>query len=542
MSKVGGSVPSRSLVGLGGPIPISRIVELVRADAELQTKLDAARWRQFDSEVSMHEVRPKLGDRHRPTAAALTCGRSPLARAQENRVDRKGFIEILANMVGKPKLLLIIKAEAECQDFRMIAALCRELGMPEDQLAVVEKQLSAQSSEQRAAYYKRLQDHQKHAATAGTSGTGPAMAPPAAAVVAQPPAAGSGASAQGSSAAASSSSSSAGPSGMAGVKRPRHEGAARKRPAEAADDPYQRNEHKFREGAVCARPGETQQFASGQTEVLPLPLATPTIEAKGTSCCAGCRYELEEGAPFERCVRCDRRFHSEAESGTGLPSCFGPDATDASDRRFCILCLPPGPLLEERREQLSIVYDFEMWDFSVVKLERIINRGLSASFAKQKAQMEARRDGVARSQILYHLSSAGWGHVCEHGLTIERASVGLFGKALYSSPDPKKCDDYWLKATMGSGDAGAVVAASTGKDPTTTRVIYACRVLLGSTFEFPENMYDRTLTQPPDGYDSVSGCIKGQRELAVYANASVVPEVRAFSRVRTQGCRCVARR
>ena len=304
-------------------------------------------------------------------------------------------------------------------------------------------------------------------------------------------------------------------------KRPAAEGVVDQT---SVDPLYQRAEHKYREGAVCARPGEVQRFEWGQVTVLPLPRAVDR-RAGRAAWCAGCRYALE-GAPSVTCKRCDRCFHAEDES-LGLASCFGSDTTDASDMRYCIECLPPGPELEMRREQLVIVHDFEKWGFSVIKLERVNNPRLAAAFKGAQAQLTARRGGEARAEIHYHLSSAGWGHVCESGLRKEYARPGFFGKALYFSPDPKKCDDYWVKATRGSADAGAVVAASTGKDPTTTRVLFACRVLLGKTYKYAPNTTARglDLDAPPEGYDSVSGFIHGQRELAVYANESALLEV-----------------
>jgi hypothetical protein len=158
----------------------------------------------------------------------------------------------------------------------------------------------------------------------------------------------------------------------------------------------------------------------------------------------------------------------------------------------------------------------------VLKIEKIDHPRLCAGF-NSKHNRECERLGCnVNHQRCYHLSKAGWGHICESGLDIENSAEGLFGKGLYFSPDPKKCDDYWRRAAM--GEAGAVAAASTGKDPATTRYMFCARVILGRPYEFAAGTYEKSLRAPPNGYDSVAGHIKGQRELVVYENSRVLLE------------------
>ena len=118
-------------------------------------------------------------------------------------------------------------------------------------------------------------------------------------------------------------------------------------------------------------------------------------------------------------------------------------------------------------------------------------------------------------QRLFHLSSAGFGHLCENGLEMP-TKPGLFGRGLYFSSQPSKCDNYWRKATRGNNDGGAVVAAHTGKDPKTTRAMYCTKVLLGRTYQHEQGQTNKSLTAPPHGYDSVAGNCSGEPESVVY--------------------------
>ena len=295
----------------------------------------------------------------------------------------------------------------------------------------------------------------------------------------------------------------------------------------AASELYQRQEHQYLAGPVRARPGDCQRFEWGKLVVQALPRPPLSVHEGDDRLCAGCRYAIDHTLATARCERCHRLFHANREDDE-QGSCFGDDRHDQANTRFCIECLPPHhpfhpTLRQQQREVLSIVYDFERWGFTVVKVEKIHNVRLARVYEHTQEAMAERRPAGAipswpNEQRRYHLSSAGWGHVCETGLDVERASEGLFGKALYFSPDPKKCDDYWRRATKHGNDAAAVSVASTGKDPMTTRIMFACKVLLGRTKEFGAQQYDKSLRAAPGGYDSVAGIINGQRELAIYAN------------------------
>lgn len=200
--------------------------------------------------------------------------------------------------------------------------------------------------------------------------------------------------------------------------------------------------------------------------------------------CASCGYAFGDMTAKVRCGFCKRMFHHGGNEDAD--ECF-PSRTVGSS--FCASCLPPGPREADRISLLEIASNFEEWGFKIEKIEKIGNPTLSERFKKARHEMSERLGGEAvNEQRQYHLSRAGWGSVCEHGLSVERAKPGRFGMGLYFSPDPSKCDNYWRK----SGEAASVTATSTGRDPNTTRAMYACRVLLGSSFKFPPGMTDRS--------------------------------------------------
>lgn len=68
-----------------GPLPISHLVDFLRADAELQSSLDAATWRRFDDHFAQYEAK---------------------------QITRKPFIDGLCEIVGKLKVLQAVKAAA----------------------------------------------------------------------------------------------------------------------------------------------------------------------------------------------------------------------------------------------------------------------------------------------------------------------------------------------------------------------------------------------------------------------------------------------
>eukprot|EP00964_Phaeocystis_antarctica_P029155 scaffold16428_cov63-Phaeocystis_antarctica.AAC.4 len=271
----------------------------------------------------------------------------------------------------------------------------------------------------------------------------------------------------------------------------------------------ERPEHAYVPGPVQRCAGDESRYDWGTLTVKPLP---PPRDADVEKC-AGCRYAFAPEAQLRECPRCSRRFHE--------PMCWGgpgsdPDPADPDFSGFCRVCLPPGASAEEA-VLVWIADQFEKAGLSVVLVEKISNADSAARFTEQSVLLSERADtgGVANMQRLFHLSGAGFGHLCEKGLEISVARAGLFGRGLYFSAQPGKCDNYWRKATK-RGDGGAVVAAHTGKDPKTTRAMYCTKVLLGRTFQHAKGRYDKRLTTPPRGFDSVAGNCNGEPESVVY--------------------------
>ena len=168
----------------------------------------------------------------------------------------------------------------------------------------------------------------------------------------------------------------------------------------------------------------------------------------------------------------------------------------------------------------------------VDSIELIENPELEARFEQARYEMRINlgSDVVQGGEVseLYHLSSAGFGDVCESGLKLEMARPGHLGKGIYFAGVPHKCDSYWFGATR-RGTGGVVTAARTGKDPAMTRQMLVCSVLLGRQFEMPPNLSDRTICAAPAGYDSVHGSFKTGApetydEYAIYDSARHLPK------------------
>ena len=261
-----------------------------------------------------------------------------------------------------------------------------------------------------------------------------------------------------------------------------------------------RPEHAYVPGPVQRCAGDESCYDWGTLTVKPLP---PPRDADVEKC-AGCRYAFAPEAQLRECPRCSRRFHEgECWVRPGPdPDPAGPDVSG-----FCRVCLPPGASAEEV-VLVWVADQFEKAGLSIVLIEKISNAATAARFTEQSGT-----GGGANMQRLFHLSGAGFGHLCEKGLEMPE-KAGHFGRGLYFSVQPGKCDNYWRKAMR--GDGGAVVAAHTGKDPKTTRAMYCTKVLLGRPFEHAQGQFDKSLNAPPRGFDSVAGNCNGEPESVVY--------------------------
>ena len=198
----------------------------------------------------------------------------------------------------------------------------------------------------------------------------------------------------------------------------------------------ERPEHAYVPGPVQRCAGDESRYDWGTLTVKPLP---PPRDADVEKC-AGCRYAFAPEAQLRVCPRCSRRFHE--------PMCWGgpgsdPDPADPDFSGFCRVCLPPGASAEEA-VLVWIADQFEKAGLSVVLVEKISNAGSAARFTEQSVLLSKRADtgGGANMQRSFHLSGAGFGHLCEKGLEISVARAGLFGRGLYFSAQPGKCDNY----------------------------------------------------------------------------------------------------
>ena len=120
-------------------------------------------------------------------------------------------------------------------------------------------------------------------------------------------------------------------------------------------------------------------------------------------------------------------------------------------------------------------------------------------------------------RLLYHTANATVGAIFDEGFDTRMSSPGNFGRGIYFSDDPKKCDRYW------KGGAG-------------TRVMFVAQVILGDAKVYPRGQNDQRLTREPerephrsgrsersDRYDSVQGHISVANEFVIYQNARAFP-------------------
>merc|ERR1712025_1154073 len=109
------------------------------------------------------------------------------------------------------------------------------------------------------------------------------------------------------------------------------------------------------------------------------------------------------------------------------------------------------------------------------------------------------------------------GAIFEEGFDTRMSSPGNFGRGIYFSDDPKKCDWYC------KGGVGA-------------RVMFVAQVILGDAKVYPRGQNDQRLTREPernphytsrdqrsDRYDSVQGHITVADEFVIYQNARAFP-------------------
>jgi hypothetical protein len=111
---------------------------------------------------------------------------------------------------------------------------------------------------------------------------------------------------------------------------------------------------------------------------------------------------------------------------------------------------------------------------------------------------------VLHERPLFHTTGATTETIFQEGFDSRLSKQGCFGRGIYFSDDPKKCDKYW----RGQSDA---------------RVMFIAQVLLGEAKVFPRGQNDCSLTREPAHHDSVRGHMSVGDEFVVYQNARAFP-------------------
>eukprot|EP01043_Picozoa_sp_COSAG02_P057450 COSAG02_NODE_6979_length_3251_cov_2.897843_1_plen_360_part_00 len=117
---------------------------------------------------------------------------------------------------------------------------------------------------------------------------------------------------------------------------------------------------------------------------------------------------------------------------------------------------------------------------------------------------------VLHERPLFHTTQATTETIFREGFDSRLSNQGCFGRGIYFSDVPKKCDKYWT----GQPDA---------------RVMFIAQVLLGEAKVFPRGQNDRSLKREPerggptDRYDSVRGFMSVGDEFVVYQNDRAFP-------------------
>jgi hypothetical protein len=184
----------------------------------------------------------------------------------------------------------------------------------------------------------------------------------------------------------------------------------------------------------------------------------------------------------------------------------------STERRYHLV-----DVLPNSHEWLNVCSPFLSVDFAVQRLARIQNQSLWHRLQCERQLMC--RSHVAgfdlNERLLYHTSRAKPELICAEGLDQRLGAVGSFGRGIYFSDNPRKCDMYWHCHSQSSS----------------TRKMFACRVLLGDIKVYAAGKVDHSLVREPSkpgrrghqAYDSVLGN-KGFNEFVVYNTYRVMPE------------------
>ena len=171
--------------------------------------------------------------------------------------------------------------------------------------------------------------------------------------------------------------------------------------------------------------------------------------------------------------------------------------------------------------------DYDLWESFVREKKKIVKKlqrsdrftcwHVGQHCYHSGAGMLGLTNDCLHERLLFHTANATVAAIFEEGFDTRLASPGNFGRGIYFSDDPKKCDRYW------KGGAG-------------TRVMFVAQVILGDAKVYPRGQNDQQLTREPerdphrpgrdrrsDRYDSVQGHISVADEFVIYQNARAFP-------------------
>ena len=138
-------------------------------------------------------------------------------------------------------------------------------------------------------------------------------------------------------------------------------------------------------------------------------------------------------------------------------------------------------------------------DFELLEVYSVQNPFLHNQYKMRKAAINF-ITGNANENIVYHTTKSKLISICNEGLDPRYSLKGFFGRGIYVSDSPVKCNDY-------SAEKG---------NPNAVRIMLQCRVILGRSKEYEMGQFDRDLVVEPQGYQSVKGFIRRNTEYVVY--------------------------
>lgn len=201
--------------------------------------------------------------------------------------------------------------------------------------------------------------------------------------------------------------------------------------------------------------------------------------------------------------------------------------------------------------------DFDLWSTFLLEKRKLLKRWRARAVKEHKpeewrcgpgcwasgdgTQLDALpNSGGVEERVLFHTANAPVAAIFEEGFDMRLAAPGNFGRGIYLSDNPRKCDAYWRGQHDDAPRDGS-------------RVIFVAQVLLGESKIYRKGQTDQMLVREPerndngttshgparhafgyrtgqpnrqhstDRYDSVQGYINVADEYIVYSNSRAYP-------------------